>query len=167
MADWYAVETHSRAEFRAQRSLERQGFSSFLPRFLKARRHARRVDQVVAPVFPGYLFVSFDPKRDRWRAINSTFGVRRLVSFSANQPHPMPADAMTALMERCEAQMITRQLPDIAVGDEVRVLTGAFAQKIGRIEDFDDKGRVEILMEMLGRSITVRMRPSMLGPVAC
>lgn len=167
MSDWFVAETLPRAEFRAQENVERQGFASFLPRFLRTRRHARRIDHVLTPVFPGYLFVSFDLEGDPWRAINSTFGVRRLVSFRAERPQPMPHAVMRALMARCEAQTITRQLPDLVAGDEVRVIAGALADKIGRIEEIDGKGRVAILMDLLGRPVSVKLDPGILGPVAC
>ena len=60
---WYVVETLPRAELVAQSHLQRQSFGCFFPQFEKTRRHARRVDRVLAPVFPGYVFVRFD--RDR------------------------------------------------------------------------------------------------------
>ena len=34
--------------------------TTYLPRYLKRRRHARRVDIVAAPLFPRYLFVAID-----------------------------------------------------------------------------------------------------------
>src|SRR5262249_21254883 len=78
---WFAVQTMPRAEDRARDHLKRQNYETYLPRLRKRRRHARRVDTVLRPLFPGYLFVSFDPSRDPWRAINSTIGVIRLVGF--------------------------------------------------------------------------------------
>ena len=53
-AAWYVVHTHPRAEAKALLNLDRQGFSCYLPRYLKRRRHARRLDTVAA-VFPRYF----------------------------------------------------------------------------------------------------------------
>ncbi len=167
MSNWFVVETHPRAEFRAQENLERQGFQSFLPRIRRTRRHARRIDQILTPVFPGYLFVLLDLERDCWRVINSTYGVRRLVCFRAEHPQPMTETTVLALMSRCEAQIITRQLPEFAAGDEVRIIEGPLADTIGRIEEVDSKGRIAILLEMLGRRMSVKFGPESLGPVAC
>jgi len=164
---WFVIQTHARAELRAQANLSRQAFTSFLPRFRRTKRGARRDEQILVPVFPGYLFVKFDPDRDQWRVINSTFGVRRLVSFSSERPQPMPEPAMDALLARCDEQLITRPLPQFAKGDEVRLMTGALANTIGRIEDFDDKGRVDVLLELLGRVMRVKVKADMLGPVTC
>ena len=57
---WYAVHTHAGAETKAVWHLENQGFSVYLPRYLRRRRHARKVDWVPTPLFPRYLFVFMD-----------------------------------------------------------------------------------------------------------
>ena len=60
-----------------RRTFPRQGFETYLPRYLKRRRHARRTETVAAPLYPCYLFVTFDPAVQRWRSIHSTIGVTR------------------------------------------------------------------------------------------
>src|SRR5690349_23061473 len=75
---WFAVNTQPFAEARAQRNLENQGFRTFMPRRRKMLRHARKLTTVEAPLFPRYLFISFDPRRDQWRKVNGTFGVSHL-----------------------------------------------------------------------------------------
>jgi transcriptional antiterminator RfaH len=69
---WYVVQTHANAEAKAYTHLEKQGFQAYLPRFLKRRRHARRVETVPAPLFPCYLFVTIDVATQRGRSIHST-----------------------------------------------------------------------------------------------
>jgi transcriptional antiterminator RfaH len=76
---WHVVQTHSRAEEKAAVQLLRQGYDIYLPRYLKRRRHARRCKSIPAPLFPRYLFVSFDRQVQRWRSIQSTIGVSQLV----------------------------------------------------------------------------------------
>ena len=76
---WFVVQTQPNAENKAVAHLARQGFVTYLPRYLKRRRHARRVDIVAAPLFPRYLFVVIDMTAQRWRSIYSTVGVSRLI----------------------------------------------------------------------------------------
>src|SRR6266481_9062605 len=76
---WYVVQTHPHAEAKAASHLVRQGYSIYLPRYLKRRRHARRIETVVAPLFPRYLFIAIDRMTQRWRSIQSTIGVTHLV----------------------------------------------------------------------------------------
>ena len=91
-AAWYVVHTHPRAEAKALLNLDRQGFTCYLPRYLKRRRHARRVETVAAALFPRYLFVDLDLATQQWWPIRSTFGVADLV-FNGGQPAPVSAES--------------------------------------------------------------------------
>jgi transcriptional antiterminator RfaH len=87
-ANWYVAHTHVHAEAKAAINLARQGYSVFLPRYCKRRRHARRIEMIVsAPLFPRYLFVLIDLASQRWRAIESTFGVHHLVCHPRARDH--------------------------------------------------------------------------------
>ena len=66
MTQWCAVQTHVRSEDKAAFHLSRQGYDVFLPKHLKRRKHARRVDWVPSPLFPRYLFVYINPKTSPW-----------------------------------------------------------------------------------------------------
>jgi transcriptional antiterminator RfaH len=144
------VETQPRAEGVVQAHLSRQRFASFCPRFRKTRRHARRTDEVVVPVFPGYLFVTFEPERDNWTAINGTRGVRQLVGLRSSRPQAMPVAAMQALFARCEGELITNLCPALATGQRVRLLTGPFVDRMGEVERLAARGRVRVLLDVLG-----------------
>ena len=52
MTHWCAAQTHVRSEDKAEFHLRRQGYSVFLPKHLKRRRHARRIDWVWEPLCP-------------------------------------------------------------------------------------------------------------------
>ena len=52
---------------------------------------------VIAPVFPGYIFVSFNSERDRWRSINGKLGVGRLIA-TQQQPVRVPRGVVEALI---------------------------------------------------------------------
>ena len=99
---WYVVQTQPNAERKAVAHLERQGFVTYLPRYMKKRRHARRVDTVAAPLFPRYMFVTIDVATQRWRSIFSTVGVSRLV-YTGDMPLPVPEDVIATLKQREDA----------------------------------------------------------------
>src|SRR3546814_10243207 len=44
MTRWYVAQTQAQGEERARLNLERQGFRTYLPRYRRERRHARRRD---------------------------------------------------------------------------------------------------------------------------
>jgi transcriptional antiterminator RfaH len=158
MADpsWYVVQTHPHSETKATAHLERQGYLVYLPRYLKRRRHARRIEIVSAPLFPSYLFVRIDILSQRWRSIQSTIGVVRLVC-SGEGPAVLPAAVVDELKNRHDgAGFVQLSLrPGFKPGDRVRVVDGPFTTCLGLYEGMADRERVAILLNLLGRKVRV------------
>jgi transcriptional antiterminator RfaH len=155
-SQWFVVQTQANAENKAVAHLARQGFATYLPRYLKRRRHARRVDTVAAPLFPRYLFVEIDISVQRWRSIYSTVGVSRLVS-NGDSPVPVPDAVINALRcrENPSGYVQFDDRPKFGAGDKIRILEGAFYDCLGIYAGMPDRERVEILLELLGRKVRV------------
>ncbi|MCO5090649.1 transcription termination/antitermination protein NusG [Bosea sp. (in: a-proteobacteria)] len=155
-ARWYVVQTRHLSEMRAAQELANQGFEVFLPRYLRKRRHARKVSLVAAPLFPGYLFVSFDPARQRWRSINGTYGVARVIA-GEDGPVPVASGIVGALRTRADAQgyIALSQRPGFVPGEAIRIRSGSFAETLGLFEGFRDQDRVAVLLELLGGKVRV------------
>lgn len=153
---WYVVQSQPNAEFKAIAHLNRQGFGTYLPRYLKRRRHARRVDVVAAPLFPRYLFVAVDLAAQRWRSIFSTVGVSSLVC-NGDIPSPVPDHIIASLKGREDAAgfVCLDRRPKFRAGDKIQVLNGAFADCSGLFEGMKDSDRVAILLDLLGRKVRV------------
>jgi transcriptional antiterminator RfaH len=153
---WYVVQTQPHAETKAMGHLIRQGFAAYLPRYLKRRRHARRIETVAAPLFPRYLFVGVDMETQRWRSIHSTTGVARLVC-NGDDPAPVPPDVVAALQRREDTAGYVKleRRQQFAPGERVRVLDGVFADNLGLFEGMADKERVAILLDLLGRKVRI------------
>ena len=146
---WYAVQCLSHRESAAAAHLQNQDFAVFFPRRQKTRRHARKLETVWAPFFPGYLFVSFDVNRARWRSINGTYGVVRIVT-QGDRPASAPAGVVEAMRAACDEEGILRRGYDVKEGQSVRILSGAFVDFIGELESLDDAGRVRVLLDIMG-----------------
>tara|TARA_B100000963_G_C22499520_1_gene613093 strand:- start:224 stop:700 length:477 start_codon:yes stop_codon:yes gene_type:complete len=74
MCQWYVVKTKPHQERRASLNLRNQNFKVISP-FIKKKNNCE-------PLFPTYIFVSFDINKDFWPKINNSYGVSRLLSFS-------------------------------------------------------------------------------------
>ena len=155
-AHWYVVQTQANGEAKAAEHLRRQGYEVYLPRYLKRRRHARKVDFVAKPLFPRYMFVAIDMATQRWRSIQSTSGVSYLVTYG-DEPASVPEGVVLALRTREDAKGFVSldAAPAFAPGDKVRVLAGAFMDNAGLFNGMADHDRVAILLEMLGRQVRV------------
>ena len=158
MEHWYVVQSQPRAEARAVHHLIRQGYDAYLPRYLKRRRHARKVDVVATPLFPRYLFVRFDVNAVRWRAIRSTVGVTHLVC-QGDLPTPAPDGIVEDIRAREDELGFVSMARDVPFrrGEMVRICDGALAEQLGLFECVTDEERVILLLDVLGRQIRVKL----------
>ena len=153
---WYVVQTQTHAENKAAANLLRQEFSVYLPRYQKRRRHARKTEMVAAPLFPRYIFVGVDMETQRWRSIQSTFGVSHLVR-NGDAPAAVSASVVEALQRREDENgfILLDHRQRFTAGDRVRVVDGAFADCLGLFEGVRDDERVTLLLDLLGRKVRV------------
>jgi transcriptional antiterminator RfaH len=152
---WYVVQTHPHAESRAMEQLRQQGFVTYLPKLLKQRRHARKVETVIRPLFPRYLFVLVDITTQRWRAIHSTIGVTALLG-GADGPVALQDGTIERLREQegVDGFFHCKTVPFVR-GAAIRVVDGLFASCSGWFEAMSDNQRVAILLDLLGKPVRV------------
>ncbi len=161
---WFVVQTQVNAEAKAARNLMKQGFEIYLPRYLKRRSHARKIDKVAVPLFPRYLFVRINAATQRWRSIQSTFGVAGLV-LHRSEPAPVPPQVLHSLRAREDESGYVEldQRPKFAPGDKLRVIAGAFAENLALFEGLADRDRIVVLLDMLGRKVCVSIEADMVA----
>jgi transcriptional antiterminator RfaH len=165
-SQWYVAQVLSQKEGYAAEHLGRQGFQTFVPRFYKTRRHARKSETVLAPLFPGYIFVRFDIKMDRWLSVNSTRGVLRLVGPRQSAPQPVPARVIEHLRARCRAGVLTKISDSIKPGDRIQINAGPLAGQMATIQALNDQRRVSVLLSLLGAEHSVLVNADQLAPAA-
>ena len=146
---WFVVQALARREAKAQFHLRQQGFRVFLPVVTRTVRHARKTRSANLAAFPGYLFVALDLLRHRWRSVNGTFGVSRLV-MGDSFPLPVPPGIVETLLDYRDKGGVCRFDRDLVVGQPVRVMSGPLAEALGKLVRLDGAGRVQVLLEILG-----------------
>lgn len=162
---WYVARIHPQRESQAARQLANQGFRTFVPRYWKNRRHARKTDIVRVPLFPRYLFVIADLTKDRWRSINGTFGVERLL-MQGGEPLPVPSGVVETLIDAADGEGTIQLNQPLEKGQGISVTAGPFADLIGELERLDDNGRVGVLLEIMGRTIRVALPRTCVAPLS-
>ena len=162
---WFVARVHPHRESTAQLNLHRLGFRSFAPRLPRTVRHARKLRNVLAPLFPGYIFLILDLSRDRWRCVNSTFGVASLI-VGAEQPIPVPQGIVETLVATTESSGTVRLDRDLEIGQKVRILSGPFAETLCRLVHLDGGGCVRVLLEFMGAEVSARLGRSCVAPAA-
>ena len=160
---WYVVRTLAQRERHAVQQLTNQGYRAFLPLHLKNRRHARRVETVSAPLFPRYLFTILDRTWDRWRSINGTLGVEHLL-MCAGEPQPVPHGLVENLILAADQDGTVHFDYALHQGQIIKVTAGPFVDLVGRLERLADKGRVSVLLELMGGSVRVALPQDLVVP---
>jgi transcription antitermination factor NusG len=162
---WYLAHTLPTKEASVQLRLDAQGFRNFLPRRMKTIRHARRIRQVNAPVFPRYLFVALDLDRDQWRSVNGTIGVASLF-MAEDRPLPVPIGVVETLIMSVDRSGKTQCAHNLQPGQKVRLVSGPLAESLGILDRLDDQGRIEVLLEIMGGRVRTKLRQEQVEPIA-
>jgi transcriptional antiterminator RfaH len=162
---WYVVYAQPHGESTAHLRLRAQGFRTFLPLHWKSIRHAHKCQTVLAPFFPGYLFVVLDLKRDRWRAVNSTRGVISLIMHQ-EMPLPVTSGVVETFLESSTPEGEIRFCSNMTPGSRVRLVAGPFAGQLGILRDLNRSGRIRVLIEMMGALITTELHDRGVVPAA-
>jgi transcriptional antiterminator RfaH len=154
---WLVASVHGNQERLALEHLSRQNYETYCPMMLRRRSHARRVDQVARPLFPGYLFIHADPACDRWRPILSTVGVRSIVLFG--QTPGMIDDAFIhSLRLREKDGLILPPENHYHIGQKIRMSAGPFDGMAATVVSLNEKHRLVVLMNILQSQVRVKVR---------
>lgn len=160
---WYVARTLAQRELQASKQLANQGFRAFVPRYWKNRRHARKVETISAALFPRYIFVILDVTKDRWRSVNGTIGIDRLLTYGG-EPQPVPHGIVESLIAAADPEGNVQFHFNLREGQAIKVIAGPFANLVGQLERLDDKGRVRVLLELLGGSVRVALPRTLVAP---
>jgi transcriptional antiterminator RfaH len=106
-----------------------------------------------------------DLGRDRWLSVWGTMGVSSLFTC-ADRPVPVPEGIVETLIENSDEANLALFSSGLAAGQSVRILSGPFANFVGKLERLDAAGRVRVLLDMMGTAVPVALRRSAICPAA-
>ena len=161
---WYVVQTNPREENRALHYLNEKGVETFFPRIKVVRYRGGKVGQVVRPMFPSYLFARFcAPEEVPY--VHWTRGVKRILGAEDN-PVSISDEIVSFITDQTDEEGVAKIGIPLKPKDMVKVSTGPFKDLIGIFERvIDDKGRVEILLQVIGYHARIQLHESLLERV--
>ncbi len=170
--DWYVVQTFSGYENTVKRNLEErikgQPFEAdfeeiLVPSQQVTERRGKKDIKTNKKFFPGYIFVNIELTEAAWHVIVNTPKGTGFLGGKTPKPVPAPQMAKTLRATTGEAapgeEEVEEAVPDIsfAVGDNVRVKSGPFANFTGEVEGVDfDKRKVKMSVSIFGRPTPVQ-----------
>jgi len=171
--DWYVVHTYAGYENKVKSNLlnrirsmhvEERIFEVVIPMedVIEFKGGQRRVVQ--KKVFPGYLLVRQDLDDDSWYVVRNTPGVTGFVGPSGSKPVPLSRREVEDILgvEKPEgaptAEKKVRPRVEFEEGEQVRVVTGPFADFNGSISEIDvDRSKLKVLVNIFGRETPVEL----------
>ena len=158
--EWYAVHTHVNKESLSEINLIRQNFITYLPKYKKIIKHARKISTVVRPLFPRYLFVKLDLVKQRWHLINSTYGVNVLITME-EKPVKILDKIINEIKSYDNSDGIANISPysSMTLGEEVNIIDGLFSGRKAIFDGLTDDNRIKVLFNLLGKEVTLSMTP--------
>jgi transcription termination/antitermination protein NusG len=164
---WYVVHTYSGFENKVKENIESTVRSEGL---------GEKISQVMIPteevveirdgkksistqkIFPGYIIVEMDYDDDSWALIKNTPGVTGFVG-TGRMPLPLSEDEIKNIKEHM-SQTEDRPRPRIVfeVSEQVKVIEGPFFNFTGYVAEInEERGRLKVMVDILGRSTPVEL----------
>jgi transcriptional antiterminator RfaH len=153
VAEWYAVRTKPHQEGVAESSLLRGGIEVLCPRIQEQRVIRRKMQRVVSPLFPGYLFAKCPLAK--LRVLQYARGVGSLVSFGTS-PAVVSNEIIDEISRRIQGGMVVLHTSRFAHGDVVRIQEGPLCGLEAVFErELVGQQRAMLLMKMLACQVRV------------
>ena len=150
MRNWYLIKTKPRQENVAIKNLENQEYSTYCPTV--------KIKNNNVVLFPGYLFIYLDKKKENWSPIHSTKGVVNFVRFGLNFAQ-VPDTVIKFLKAN---QLINKEklknLNRFKSGDKVQITDGVFKNCVAIFKSSKSEERVILLMNLLGQQQTINIK---------
>jgi transcriptional antiterminator NusG len=164
---WYAIHVYSGFENRVREHINN---------LIESDEFKDRIFQVLIPtedvaeikggkksistkkMFPGYLIVEMLLDDETWDAIKNTPGVTGFVG-PGRTPLPLTQEEVDNIVHRMEeTEGAPRPRVVFEKGEWVKVIDGPFLNFSGYIADInEEKGRLKVMVDILGRSTSVEL----------
>lgn len=166
MKRWYIIHTTTGHEEKVKSNLERLVNTPKLEN--KISKIESPVEEVVEikggkkttskkVVFPGYIMICMELDDESWHAVANTPGVTGFVGPPGGRPIPISEEEVKKILARVKTEKPRAQI-DFVEGENVRVISGPFANSTGTIKEINlDQGKLKVLVSIFGRETPVEL----------
>ena len=166
-ARWYIVHVYSGSENRVaqliKENADKKGMSGLFEDVLVPTEEVTEIKggervNVDKKYFPGYVLVKMVMNDETWHLVRT---VPRVSGFlgGKGKPTPISEAEVKRIMDQLKASAETpRATVTYEVGDQVRIIDGAFASFSGFVEEIeDDKQKLKVSVMIFGRATPVSL----------
>ena len=168
--EWYVVNTYSGHENKVKEKLEMRastmGMEDYILRVVVPEQTEVEVNKdgkektKVKKMFPGYILVEMVMTDEAWFIVRNTPGVTGFIGSSGKGAKPFPLTPME--VDKILGSMGMSRLEignDLNVDDVVKVISGPFANMLGKIKSINMESQsVEVSLDLFGQETIVELK---------
>ena len=166
--EWYVVNTYSGHENKVKEKLEMRastmGMEDYIFRIIVPEQTVVEVKdgvekEKVTKMFPGYILVEMIMTDEAWFIVRNTPGVTGFIGSSGKGAKPFPLSNQE--VDKILSNMGMSRLDianEIAPGDNIKVINGAFANMFGKVKNVDMANqKIEVALDLFGQETIVEV----------
>ncbi len=166
--EWYVVNTYSGHENKVKEKLEMRastmGMEDYIFRVIVPEQKQVEYKDGVAKekttkMFPGYILVEMIMTDEAWFIVRNTPGVTGFIGSSGKGAKPFPLTPQE--VDNILGNMGMSRLDianELEVGDNVKVIKGAFANMFGKVKSIDMANqKLEVILDLFGQETVVEV----------
>lgn len=158
---WFALTVRHHHEKTVARALQCQGFPEFLPLYRSSYRSGAKSRPVDLPLFPNYVFCSFDTSQ-RFSVLGIP-GVGSIVTIG-KRPAEIPSYELERLSALIDSELPVEPWPYLEPGQEVLIDQGPLSGLAGTVVSCKGRYRIVVSVCLLQRSVSTEIDRAWVNP---
>jgi len=174
MKQWFLVHVYSGQENKVAalikeeskvRNLEDSIEEIYIPTRLLSKLKKNKRVKVEKKLYPGYIAVYMEPKREILNMVSKIHGVMSFVD-KGREPQPLKEEEVGRLLGFKQKE--EEGIPEIPFerGESVKIIDGPFTDFTGTVDEvYPDKARIKLMVTIFGRSTPVELDFFQIEPI--
>ena len=140
--NWFVAYAKTKNEFKALDFFKKIGVNAYVPSYIEKREWSDRVKKILVPAISGYVF--FELNKLNYELVNSNPYLRNVLKRHGKAV-TIRSEEIETLKEALNGYSVSQE---IKTGDSVKILSGAFKNRLGFV-DFIDASNLSVLINSM------------------
>jgi len=140
--NWFVAYAKTKNEFKALDFFKKIGVNAYVPSYIEKREWSDRVKKILVPAISGYVF--FELNKLNYELVNSNPYLRNVLRRHG-KAITIRSEEIETLKEALNSYSVSQE---IKPGDSVKILSGAFKNRLGFV-DFIDTNNLSVLINSI------------------
>ena len=147
---WFVAYSKTRNEFKALDFFKKLGVNAYVPAFIEKREWSDRVKKVLVPAISGYVF--FETNTLDYSLVNSNPFLKNVLRRHGKAISICSKEIET-LKEALNSYSVSKE---IQTGDSVKILSGAFKNRMGLVDYIDNNNLSVLFTTQLNKTTNIK-----------